>query len=112
MLTLLAAAAMVLSQHLQHSVEVVPGAIEEPCVSLQKNDRIEFSFSADQVLDFNLHYHAESVVFPADYSAIASHTGSYIAPAARQYCLMWTNKQSGPVKLDYEYRIYTSQEDK
>jgi hypothetical protein len=100
-------AALVLNQVVELTVSIAPGAIEEPCFPLARNDRLEFDFSAAAPLDFNLHYHEDGVFFPVDFRDVTGREGQYVAPAARSYCLMWTNKQSAPVELDYRYRIYS-----
>ena len=77
---------------------------------LARHDRLEFEFRTDGLLDFNLHYHEDGVFFPVDLRDVTSRKGQYVAPEARSYCLMWTNKQSGPAALDYRYRIYTEKD--
>lgn len=55
-----ALAGLVLNQLVELTVSVGPGAIEEPCFPLARNDRVEFEFSASAPLDFNLHYREEN----------------------------------------------------
>ncbi|MEP5766609.1 MAG: hypothetical protein ABJ308_18570 [Halieaceae bacterium] len=103
-------AALALAQQVSQALTIAPGAIEEPCYPMQKTDRLEFSFSADQALDFNLHYHDdEGVSFPLNFKAVQHKEGVFIAPEPQTYCLMWTNKQAEPVKLEYQLRHYAAE---
>ena len=106
MMTLALVAVMVLDQLVELSVPIEAGAFEEPCFHLDREQRLEVEFTASAPLDFNIHYHEDGVHFPADLRDVSQWEGHYVAPAPRTYCLMWTNKQSSPVELDYQYRIY------
>jgi hypothetical protein len=110
--TILLLAALVLDQLIETSVSIAPGRFEEPCIPLEAGDRLDYEFRASAPLDFNLHYHETEVFFPVDVRDVATREGSYVAPAAQTYCLMWTNHQSHPVDLDYRYRSYTREADR
>lgn len=99
-------AALALDQFVELTVTIPGKGIEEPCFGLEKDQRVDFEFTAAAPLDFNLHYHEDGVFFPLDEHDVTSKTGRFIAPARRTYCLMWTNKQGQPVELEYQYRIY------
>jgi hypothetical protein len=103
--TLILLAAMALEQWVENTRVLAPGAIEEPCFPMRKGDRLEYAFNSAAPLDYNLHYHAEGVVFPVDLKAVSRHEGQYFAPLEHSYCLMWTNKQAAPVELRYRYRV-------
>ena len=108
MKVLIAAASLVLVQQTQHITTIQPGQIEESCMLLAAGERLEFSFSANTGLDFNIHYHDdEKVHFPVNESSLSEWKGVYIAPEKQHYCLMWTNKHATePASLDYSYKLY------
>ena len=103
-------AALVLKELIELTVAVDPGGIEEPCFPLARGERLEYVFKAAAPLDFNLHFHDDDGVhFPVDLRGMATGEGQYVAPYDRTYCLMWTNKESSPVELEYQYRTYTKE---
>ena len=98
------AAEIVRSQ--EQELELAPRSNEEPCIKLKRNDLLEIYFSASAEVDFNIHYHLESQVrFPVNLKHQLEYKDSYIAPATRDYCLMWTNKNEQPVRLQYQYQV-------
>ncbi len=106
-MTLLLAIALTLLQDIEHTLVIGPGKFEEPCFKLDKDQRLEFEFSAAANLDFNVHYHDEQgVKFAVNLHAVRKEMGVYIAPSQRDYCLMWTNHSQADVQLQYHYRIY------
>ncbi len=105
---LIAAASLVLVQQIQQTATIQPGKIEESCMLMAAGERLEFSFSVNTPLDFNIHYHDdEKVHFPVSESALSEWKGVYIAPHKQHYCLMWTNKHATePASLNYAYELY------
>jgi hypothetical protein len=105
---LIAAASLVLVQQVQQTATIQPGQIEESCMAMAAGERLEFSFSANTGLDFNIHYHDDKEVhFPVNESALSEWKGVYIAPTGQHYCLMWTNKHATePASLSYAYEHY------
>jgi len=100
---LIAALSLSLLQEQSQAVMLEVGKIAEPCLKLAAGERLEFSFSAAAPLDFNIHYHTSDnrVYFPVQGKSISSREGVYIAPATRDYCLMWTNNTAGkPTRLE------------
>ncbi|MCX2981894.1 hypothetical protein EYC98_13610 [Halieaceae bacterium IMCC14734] len=90
----------------EQELELAPRSNEEPCIKLKRNDLLEISFSASAEVDFNIHYHLESQVrFPVNLKQQREYKYSYVAPAAREYCLMWTNKNALPLRLSYRYQV-------
>jgi len=105
MINYLIVAALILLQDTSQDVSVEPRGFAEPCLSMGRAERLEYQFDSTAELDFNIHYHAgENVFFPVDLKALTAQTGVFVAPAARTYCLMWTNKGDHPVQLQYRYR--------
>jgi hypothetical protein len=89
------------------SVTLAAGKVVEPCVALQRLDRLEFEFTAAAPVDFNLHYHVgEKVEFPVNQQQVETEKGVFVAPEGRNYCLMWTNKSKVDLSLSYQYKVY------
>lgn len=105
---LIAAASLVLLQQTQQTATIQPGKVEESCMTMAAGERLEFSFSANIGLDFNIHYHDnKEVYFPVSESALSQWKGVYIAPHKQHYCLMWTNKHATEsAKLSYAYELF------
>jgi hypothetical protein len=105
---LIAAASLALLQQIQQTATIQPGQVEESCLTMAAGERLEFSFSANTGLDFNIHYHDEKKVhFPVDEKTLSEWKGVYIAPDKQHYCLMWTNNHATqPASLSYAYEHY------
>jgi hypothetical protein len=75
-------------------VKIEPSRFYEVCLEMARNQTITYSFQADQVLDFDIHYHQDdAVIFPVKNTGLLGLTDSFTAPSAQTYCLMWTNPQ-------------------
>lgn len=84
----------------EHSAEVAPGRSTEICGKLARGATVRWEFEAGGPLDFNIHYHAgKEVVYPARRSATRRGEGSLPAALDQDYCWMWTNKATRPVRL-------------
>ncbi len=93
----------------EREVTIIAGKIEEPCFAMALADRLEWEFSSDAPLDFNLHYHQEDAIFfPVDKKNLDQDQDVFIATGSRQYCMMWTNRGERPSGLRYRYRLYRS----
>jgi hypothetical protein len=93
-------------EHVEHTVRIEAGKIEEPCFALAMVDRLEYSFTSDGPLDFNLHYHeGQGVYFPVEMKAVSTHAGTFISTGSRKYCLMWTNRGEVALELHYRYQL-------
>jgi hypothetical protein len=96
-----------LLQHVERDVSLAAGKFEEPCLAMALGDRLEYLFSSDEPLDFNIHYHQEDgIFFPVDKKKLRAHQGEYIASGSRQYCLMWTNRGESLTNLRYRYQLH------
>ncbi len=93
----------------EHEVTIEAGKIEEPCIAMALADRLEWEFSSDTPLDFNLHYHQEDAIFfPVNKKNLDQDQDVFIATGSRQYCMMWTNRDEMPSGLRYRYQLYRS----
>ena len=81
-------------------MDVPAGSFEEMCFELEAKQAVRYSFDADAVLDFNVHWHRGSqVLFPVKSAAVARRAGVFRSPDKEAYCLMWTNHGRTPVAL-------------
>lgn len=91
---------------------IAPRNFEEPCFTMTAGDRLEYSFTARAPLDFNLHYHeGDDVHYPERLKAVRRHAGHFEAKFDQTYCLMWRNRSSAPITLDYQYKLYPQEVD-
>jgi hypothetical protein len=75
----------------------------ERCATMQPGDRIEFRYSANQPLAFNIHYHEGKVVIaPVTREAAVTGEGAFEPLSAQEYCLTW---EAGPVDTLLQYRV-------
>jgi hypothetical protein len=95
--------------YMEKEVNVEAGEFEEPCFALAMTDRLEYTFSSDSPVEFNLHYHQdEGVYFPVEMKNVREHAGTFISTGSREYCLMWTNRGEGTLGLRYRYQLFRS----
>ena len=85
---------------------LAPGKVHEECMTLDKSQQIDFSYTADFAVGFNLHYHVgKEVFFPVQQEG-KSEFKSHFKPSSKQdYCLMWTNAATHPVLIRYEFEL-------
>ncbi len=92
------------AKSVQQTVELAPGKIHESCLKLRASETINYSFSSNQNLDFNIHYHLKNKVeYPLKLQAKTHQADSFTALLAQGYCLMWTNRGSQLVQLKFKY---------
>jgi len=84
------------------SLTVRAGGFDERCLRLQANEMLDYRFSADGTVDFNIHYHRGSeVVYPVRQVAVSLvRRARFVASATDDYCLMWQNRGTDPVRID------------
>ena len=92
----------------EHAKHVTGDALEpygerEECAKLAPGDRLEYAFSADAPVSFNIHYHdGAAVVEPIIRDNVTQDAGVFAPPLAHDYCLWW---QAGPMNATLEYRL-------
>lgn len=86
-----------------HRFDVAPGKIAEACGQLPQHLTVQWRFSADSPLDFNIHHHEGKAV---DYSvklvASTGAQGELRVDAKQPYCWMWKNNAVGPASVSLE----------
>jgi hypothetical protein len=90
----------------QEEVIIASSSFYEACDKLSPRQQVEYSFKISQPVNFNVHYHtAEGIFYPVKKENIDSLSGVFTAEAKATYCCMWTNTQSVPVSLTYDFKI-------
>jgi hypothetical protein len=84
---------------------VPPFGLHEECARLTPGDRLEFTFSSNEPVDFNLHYHdAGAVVMPLTREKVLEDWGFFAPPFAHDYCLTWESGAAG-ARIDYRMHV-------
>jgi hypothetical protein len=94
-------------QQTEKSVEINMPAkqVHEECIALSEGQTLKFSYEANAVLEFNLHFHhGKDVTYPLK-GKYSIYSNTYLATQKNDFCLMWENKTGGIVKLQTTYRI-------
>ena len=87
-------------------VAIKSGKAYEKCMLLNAAQTLEYQFDASAKVNFNLHYHkGEAVYYPLKTDRTLGETGSYEAQVREEFCLMWENKTSADVMLNYSYKV-------
>ena len=82
------------------------GDVHELCLVLNRDQSLDYTFTATQPLAFNIHYHAGNEVFyPVAEHRAAVGEAVFVAESEQEYCLMWTNRTAGQVTLAAEYAV-------
>lgn len=85
------------------AVEIAAGKFAEVCGPLKAGEQVAWSFEADGPLNFNIHFHeGEKVTYPARENGVSQRKGELKVPQGQDYCWMWSNKGTQPVKLKLE----------
>ena len=83
-----------------HKAQIAAGKFVEVCGKLAVGDGVRWSFTTGAPVDFNIHYHVgKEAVFPAKQAQVAAGRDTLNVTVAQEYCWMWTNKGSAPVRL-------------
>jgi len=87
------------------ALELSPYAAQEECAKLAPGDRLEYRFTADAPVKFNIHYHdGAAIVEPISRDGVTEEAGVFAPILAQDYCLMWEAGVS-PASLDYRISI-------
>lgn len=87
-------------------VAIKPGKAYEKCMLLNAVQTLEYQFDASAKVNFNLHYHkGDAIYYPLKTDRTLGETGSYESQVREEFCLMWENKTSAEVTLNYSYKV-------
>jgi hypothetical protein len=83
--------------------DIAAYAMHEQCMHLAVGDRLHYDFTANEPVDFNIHYHeGRAVIAPIVRDKAQQDSGVFAPIIARDYCLMW---EAGPAGALLDYRI-------
>lgn len=78
----------------------------EKCLLLNARQTLEYEFKTSAKVNFNLHYHkGDAIYYPVKKDRTNSENDSYEAQVREEFCLMWENKTSTDVELNYSYKV-------
>lgn len=84
----------------ERQLTVAPGKLAEVCGKLNPPADVQWQFSANVPLNFNIHYHeGKAVKFPAKQDGVAEGSGKLGVEIQQDYCWMWTNKSASAATL-------------
>lgn len=82
------------------SISMSPGQVHEACKLMAAGEQWRYDFSADDKLEFNVHYHVgDAVIYPVGPLAANMKAGVVNAELDQTYCLMWRNTAGEPIQL-------------
>jgi len=81
--------------------DIAAYAVHEQCMRLAIGDRLDYDFTANEPVDFNIHYHEGRVVIaPLVRDKTRQDSGVFAPIIAQDYCMMWEAGAAGAL-LDY-----------
>jgi hypothetical protein len=88
-----------------HTLTVAPGKSSELCGPIEPRLPVEWRFSADGPLDFNVHRHSGDEVIFATKSFLTREQKGKLAPTfGFEWCWMWTNASPAPVTVQVDLK--------
>ena len=79
---------------------IAPGKFAELCTRLGAGSEVQWAFTADAAVDFNIHYHVgDRVEYAAKTEGSRRAAGTTTASSPHDYCWMWTNSGASPATL-------------
>lgn len=88
------------SGRFERSLTIAPGKFAEICGPLEAGQAVQWTFEADRVLNFNVHYHVDKDVrYPAKKENVKRLQGDLSVDSRQDYCWMWSNKTTASTKL-------------
>ena len=79
---------------------IAPGQFAELCTRLGAGSEVQWAFTADPAVDFNVHYHVgDRVEYAAKTEGSRRAAGTTTASSPQDYCWMWTNRGASPATL-------------
>ena len=85
------------------------GKVEEVCMPLKAGTTLQWRFSADAPVDFNLHHHVgKDVVMPLDLKAVAAHAGRQTIDRNNDWCLMWTAPKAAAARVRGHWSVLSN----
>jgi hypothetical protein len=84
-------------------LDMTPFSSNEECVQLAADDRLDYDFTSNQPVDFNIHYReGYAEILPISRDKVEADSGRFVAVLTEKYCLTW---QAGAPGALLDYRI-------
>lgn len=85
------------------AMPLTPYESREDCVRMARGDRLDWTFEATEPVAFEIRYReGVAALAPISRSSVLGDAGVYLAPLAREYCLVW---EAGPPGAQVDYRL-------
>jgi hypothetical protein len=83
-----------------------PSKLYEHCMEVGAGQKMDYTFSSKDPLNFYIHYHDEGSRYEKDkHDAVAALEDTFSADKKQIYCLTWTNPQTRSVDITYSFEI-------
>ena len=90
------------------TVEIAPYAMQEECLALAAEERLDFRFESTEPVHFDLRYRdAGATVLLMSSDGVREHAAIYPVPETRPYCLAWEAGAAG-AHLDYGFTVHAA----
>ena len=88
---------------IKQRVSVDSGDVYEDCFDLKAGQSMDYEFTADGEMRYNLHWHndANVVEYAVKKIGVTSDKGTFVSEKDEYYCLMWRNTGDMPVSLAF-----------
>ena len=88
------------------AITLIPKLFHEKCVDLRPVNKLQYGFSSNLSLSFNLHYHEDGKKKYIFKNESIKEIDNIFSPEKRgYYCMMWGNSGSEDLKVDYQFKI-------
>ena len=82
-----------------------PYELHEECVKMVPGDVLDYQFTTQRPVAFNIHYHeGKSVILPVSRNNVSADEGTFQPLTPQVYCLMWEAGREGAI-LDYRVKL-------
>ncbi len=82
-----------------------PYEVHEECAKMKPGDVLDYRFTTQRPVAFNIHYHeGKSVVMPVSRESVTADDGTFQPLESHEYCLMWEAGREGAI-LDYRVKL-------
>ena len=83
-----------------------PSKLYEHCMEIGAGQKMDYTFSSKDPLNFYIHYHDEGSRYEKDKrDEVSALEGTFSADRKQIYCLTWTNPQPRSVDITYSFVI-------
>jgi hypothetical protein len=84
-----------------HTLTVAPGKIAELCGEIDPKTPVEWKFSADTPLAFNIHRHqGKDVIYAIRRDSVRELNGNLASPTRYEWCWMWMNDSRETIRVE------------